>query len=148
MGKRKYLFHFVREMFIGLRTAGASITRITTLLGFPWPTVSRVFRGWQLTKNSLSGRYCSGWKRLVNARGQRRVAGTDRSDRKAATWQNTAECNAGASNSTSHHITRRNLQRMVSLCSRLSKVSLVTQENRKRHLLWVYERRNRSLQER
>jgi len=74
MGKTSDLSDFEREMIVGARRAGASISETTTLLGFSRPTVSRVFREWQLIKKSSSCENYSGRKRLVNKRGERRVA--------------------------------------------------------------------------
>lgn len=134
-------------MVVGARRAGASISETTTLLGFSRPTVSRVFREWQLRKKTSSDKDYSGRKRLVNERGERRVARIVRSNRRATTRQITAEFNAGASQSISQRTTRRTLQRMGFSSRRPSRVPLISQKNRKRRLLWAQERRNWSLEE-
>ncbi len=68
------LSDFERGMVVGAKRAGLSISETADLLGFSRMTISRVHREWTEKEKTSSERQFCGWKYLVDARGQRRMA--------------------------------------------------------------------------
>ncbi len=73
MGKKGHLSDFEREMVVGARRAGLSISKTADLLGFSHTTISRVYGEWSKKEKISSERQLCGPKCLVDVRGQRRM---------------------------------------------------------------------------
>lgn len=112
MGKTCDLSSFDRGMIVGARRAGSSVSVTAKLLGFSRTTVSRVYTEWCQKQKTSSQRQLCGRKRLVDERGQRRIAQMVESDRKATVTRITTLYNSGEQKRISERTAWRTLRRM------------------------------------
>lgn len=112
MGKKSDLSAFDRGLVVGARRAGLSVSETAELLGFSRTTVSRVFTEWREKEKTSSERHFCGRKRLVNEKGQRRMARLVQADRKATVTEITMRYNSGVQKSISERTARRTLKLM------------------------------------
>ncbi len=75
MGKKGDFSDFERGVVVGARQAGPSISETADLLGFSQATIPSVYRERSEKEKMSTERQFSGRKCLVDARGQRRMAG-------------------------------------------------------------------------
>ncbi len=114
--------------------------------GISRATISRVYREWSEKEKISTEWQLSGWKCLVDVRGQRRMGRLVRVDRKATVTQITTRYNQGIQNTISEHTTCRTLKQMGYSSRGPHRVPLLSAKNRKRrlqftqaHLNWTIE---------
>ncbi len=89
----------------------------------------------------------SGWKCLVDVRGQRRMGRLVRDDRKATVTQKTTRYNQGMQNSISERTTRRTLKQMGYSSRRPHRVPLLSAKNRKQRLQFAQAHQNWTIED-
>ncbi len=147
MGKKGDLSDVERGMVVGARRAGLSISKTADLLGFSHTIISRVYREWsEKEKISIEWQLC-GQKCLVDVRGQRRMGGLVRDDRKATVTQITTRYNQDMQNTISEHTTRRTLKQMDSSSRRPHRVPLLSAKNRKRRIQFTQAHQNWTIED-
>ncbi len=88
-----------------------------------------------------------GWKCLVDVRGQRRMGGLVRDDRKATVTQITTRYNQGMQNIISEHTTRRTLKQMSYSSRRPHRVPLLSDKNRTRRIQFTQDHQNWTIED-
>ncbi len=94
-----------------------------------------------------SERQLSGWKCLVDVRGQRRRGRLVRDDRKARVTQITTRYNQGMQNTISECTTRRTLKQMGSSSRRPHRGPLLSAKNRKQRLKFTQVHQNWTIED-
>ncbi len=89
-----------------------------------------------------SERQLSGWKCLVDVRGQRRMGRLARDDRKATVTQINTRYNQGMQNTIFERTTRRTLEQMGYSSRRPHRVLILSAKNRKRRLQYAQAHQN------
>lgn len=119
MGKCPDISEFERGMIVGARRAGCSISETVSLLNLSKTTVSRVYREWSDRQKTRSQRGSCGRKRLVDARGERRMERLVEAHSQATLVQIRALYNGGGGGGErpiSLTTTRRTLKRLGYTC--------------------------------
>ncbi|ROL44478.1 hypothetical protein DPX16_20747 [Anabarilius grahami] len=106
MGKRKDLSEFDRGQIVMARRLGQSISKTEALVGCSWSAVVSIYQKWTKEGTVVNWRQGHGWPRLIDARGERRLARVVRSNRRATVAQIAQEVNAGSDRKIPQHTFR------------------------------------------
>ncbi|GBO31765.1 hypothetical protein AVEN_175800-1, partial [Araneus ventricosus] len=100
------LSEFERDVIVGAREMGHSISEVAMKFGFSRTTISRVYREYR--ESGKTSNRC-GRKKIMQERDQRRLTRIIKRDRRATLPQIAADFNAGPSTSVSVRTIRRNI---------------------------------------
>ncbi|KAM9476718.1 uncharacterized protein Hap1MRO34_009737 isoform 1-T6 [Clarias gariepinus] len=112
MGKRKDLNDFEKGQIVMARRLGQSISQTAGLVGCSRYAVVSTYQKWSKEGQPVNRRLGHGRPRLIDARGERRLARLVRSHRRATVAQIAERVNAGFDRKVSEHTVHRSLLRM------------------------------------
>ncbi|KAI1887120.1 hypothetical protein AGOR_G00202860 [Albula goreensis] len=112
MGKRKDLSDFDKGQIVMARRLGQSISKTAALVGCSRSAVVSTYQKWYKEGKAVNRRQGHGRPRLIDARGERRLARVVRSNRRATVAQIAKKVNAGSDRKVSEHTVHRSLLRM------------------------------------
>ncbi|ROL47293.1 hypothetical protein DPX16_16881 [Anabarilius grahami] len=112
MGKRKNLSEFDKGQIVMARRLGQSISKTAALVGCSRSAVVSIDQKWSKEGTVVNRRQDHGWPRLIDARGERRLARVVRSNRRATVAQIAQEVNAGSDRKMSEYTVHHSLLHM------------------------------------
>lgn len=112
MGKRKDLSDFHKGQIVMARRLGQSISETAGLVGCSRSAVVSTYQKWSKEGQPVNRRQGHGRPRLIDARGERRLARVVQSHRRATVAQITEKVNAGSDRKVSEHTVHRSLLRL------------------------------------
>ncbi|ROL45968.1 hypothetical protein DPX16_4782 [Anabarilius grahami] len=112
MGKRKDLSEFDKDQIAMARRLGQSISKTAALVGCSRSAVVSIYQKWFKEGTVVNRRQGHGLLRLIDARGERRLARVVRSNRRATVAQTAQEVNAGSDRKVSEYTVLHNLSNM------------------------------------
>ncbi|ROJ29333.1 hypothetical protein DPX16_13777 [Anabarilius grahami] len=112
MGKRKDLSEFDKRQIVMARRLGQSISKTAALVGCSWSAVVSIYQKWSKEGTVVNQRQGHGRPRLIDERGERRVARVVRFNRRAAVAQTAQEVNADSDRNVSEYTVHCSLLRM------------------------------------
>uniref|UniRef100_A0AAQ5X0U1 Transposase Tc1-like domain-containing protein n=1 Tax=Amphiprion ocellaris TaxID=80972 RepID=A0AAQ5X0U1_AMPOC len=112
MGKRKDLSDYNKGQIVMARRLGQSISQTAALVGCSRSSVVSVYQKWSKEGRVVNRRQGHGRPRLIDARGERRLARVVQSNRRATVAQIAKEVNAGFDRKVSEYTVHRSLLRM------------------------------------
>ena len=147
MGKRKDLSDFDKGQIVMARRLGQSISKTAGLVGCSWYAVVSTYQKWSKEGQPVNRRQGHGRPRLIDARGERRLARLVRSHRRATVAQIAEKVNAGYDRKVSEHTVHRSLLRMGLRSRRPVRVPMLTPVHRRKRLQWARERQNWTMEQ-
>jgi len=108
--RRRGFMAFECGMVVGARRMGHSISEVVQEFGFPWSTVSRVYREWVNEGVTVYNRLHTGRPQALNDRDRGNLRPVVTRDRKANLQQITAEFNTGRDRDVSQWTMRQNMR--------------------------------------
>ena len=142
MGKNKDLSDFEKGQIVMARRLGHSISRTAGLVGCSRFAVVSTYQKWSKEGQPVNRRQGHGRPRLIDTRGERRLARVVQLHRKATVAQIAEKLNAGCDRKVSEHTVHRSLLRMGLRSHRPVKEPLLTPVLRRQRLQWARERQN------
>jgi len=112
MGKRKDLSEFDKGQIVMARRLGQSISKTAALVGCSRSAVVSIYQKWSKEGTVVNRRQGHGRPRLIDARGERRLARVVRSNRRATVAQIAQEVNAGSDRKVSEYTVHHSLLHM------------------------------------
>ena len=103
MGKRKDLSEFDKGQIVMARRLGQSISKTAALVGCSRSAVVSIYQKWSKEGTVVNRRQGHGRPRLIDARGERKLARVVRSNRRATVAQIAQEVNAGSDRKVSEY---------------------------------------------
>ncbi|KAK3514127.1 hypothetical protein QTP70_005127 [Hemibagrus guttatus] len=96
MDKRKDLSEFDKDQIVMARPLDQNISKTAALVGCSWSAVVSIYQKWSKEGTVVNRRQGHGRPRLIDARGDGRLARVIRSNRRATVAQIAEEVNAGS----------------------------------------------------
>lgn len=112
MGKGKDLSDFEKGQIVMARRLGRSISSTASVVGCSRSAVVSTFQRWSRQGRLVNRRQGHGRPRLIDERGERRLARLVQSNRRATVAQIAQEVNAGSDRKVSEHTVHRSLLRL------------------------------------
>ncbi|MBN3307699.1 PTH1R protein, partial [Amia calva] len=107
MDKRKDLSDFDKGQIVMTRRLGQSISKTAALMGCSRSAVVSTYQKWSKEGKAVNRRQGHGRPRLIDARGERRLAHVVRSNRRATVAQIAEKVNAGSDRKVPEHTVHR-----------------------------------------
>ncbi|ROL45969.1 hypothetical protein DPX16_4783 [Anabarilius grahami] len=142
MGKRKDLSEFDKGQIVMARQLGQSISKTAALVGCSRSAVVNIFQKWSNEGAVVNWRQSHGLSRLIDARGERRLARVVRSNRRATVAQTAQEVNAGSDRKVSEYTVHHSLLRMGLHSRRQVRVPMLTPVHLRKCQQWTLENQN------
>lgn len=142
MGKRKDLSDFDKGQIVMARRLGQSISKTAALVGCSRSAVVSTYQKWSKEGKAVNHRQGRGRPRLIDARGERRLARVVRSNRRATVAQIAEKVNAGSDRKVSEHTVHHSLLRMGLRSRRPVRVPMMTPVHCRKRLQWAREHQN------
>ena len=142
MGKRKDLSEFDKGQIVMARRLGQSISKTAALVGCSRSAVVSIYQKCSKEGTVVNRRQGHGRPRLIDARGERRLALVVRSNRRATVAQIAQEVNAGSDRKVSEYTVHRSLLRMGLHSRRPVRVPMLTPVHRRKRQQWAREHQN------
>ena len=133
MGKHKDLSEFDKGQIVMARRLGQSISKTAALVGCSRSAVVSIYQKWSKEGTVVNRRQGHGRPRLIDARGERRLARVVRSNRRATVAQIAQEVNAGSDRKVSEYTVHHSLLRMGLHSCRPVRVPMLTPVHRRKH---------------
>ncbi|ROL55025.1 hypothetical protein DPX16_20286 [Anabarilius grahami] len=112
MGKRKNLSEFDKGQIVMARRLSQCISKTAALVGCSRSAAVSIYQKGSKKGTVVNRRQGHGWPRLIDVRGERRLAREVRSNRRATVAQIVQEVNAGSDRKVSEYTVHRSLLRM------------------------------------
>ncbi|ROL48604.1 hypothetical protein DPX16_12220 [Anabarilius grahami] len=132
MGKRKDSSEFGKSQIVMVRRLGQSISKTAAFVGCSRSAVVSIYQKWSKEGTVVNRRQGHGRPRLIDSRGEQRLARVVRSNRRAAVAQIAQEVNAGSDRMVSEYTVHRSLLRMGLYSRRPVRVPLLTHVHRRK----------------
>ncbi|TMZ23716.1 hypothetical protein EMF65_34440 [Klebsiella pneumoniae] len=142
MGKRKDLSEFDKDQIVMAKRLGQSISKTAALVGCSRSAVVSIYQKWSKEGTVVNRRQGHGRPRLIDARGERRLACVVRSNRRATVAQIAQEVNAGSDRKVSEYTVHHSLLHMGLHSCRPVRVPMLTPVHRRKHQQWTLEHQN------
>ncbi|GIY57998.1 transposable element Tcb1 transposase [Caerostris darwini] len=142
MQKSSDLSDVQKDMIIGFRAKGGSISETANFVNCSRTAVVKVYRAWQNATIQNQRRGTCGAPRAIDDRGERRLRRCVRANRRATVEQLTAQMNQGTTKSVSSTTVQRTLLRMGLRSRRLVNAPMLTAVHRRRRLEFARQYRN------
>ncbi|KAM8960365.1 LOW QUALITY PROTEIN: uncharacterized protein RCH25_036055 [Pelodytes ibericus] len=142
MGKGKDLSDFDKDQIVMARLLGQSISKTAALVGCSRSAVVSTYQKWSKEGESVNRRQGHGRPRLIDTRGERRLARVVRSNIGATVAQITENVNAGSARKVSEHTVHRSLLRMGLRSHRAVKVPILSPVHCQKRIQWAHEHEN------
>ncbi|ROL54534.1 hypothetical protein DPX16_11709 [Anabarilius grahami] len=139
MGKRVDLIEFDKGQTVMARRLGQSISKTAALVRCSRSAVVSNYQKWPKEGAVVNWRQGHGRPRLIDARGERRLARVVRSNRQATVAQIAQEVNAGSDRKVSEYTEHHSLLRMGLHSRRPVRVPMLTPVHRRKRQQWVSE---------
>ncbi|KAK3541582.1 hypothetical protein QTP86_032828 [Hemibagrus guttatus] len=115
MGKRKDLSEFDKGQIVMARPLDQSISKNADLVGCSRSAVVSIYQKWSKEGTVVNQRQGHGRPRLIDVRGERRLARVIRSNRRATVVQIAEEVNAGSDRKVSEYTVHDSLRTYTTL---------------------------------
>ncbi|KAK3525280.1 hypothetical protein QTP86_024914 [Hemibagrus guttatus] len=144
MGKLKDLSEFEQKgQIVMARPLDQSISKTAALVGCSRSAVVSIYQKWSKKGTVVNQRQGHGRPRLIDARGERRLARVVRSNRQATVAQTVAEeVNAVSDRKVSEYTVHHSLLRTGPHSYRSVRVSMLTPVHHRKHQQWAREHQN------
>uniref|UniRef100_A0A671YBG6 Tc1-like transposase DDE domain-containing protein n=1 Tax=Sparus aurata TaxID=8175 RepID=A0A671YBG6_SPAAU len=142
MGKCKDLSDFNRGQIVMARRLGQSISETAGLVGCSRSAVVSTYQKWSKEGQPVNRRKGHGRPRLIDARGERRLARVVQSHSKATVAQIAERINAGSDRKVSEYTVHRSLLRMGVRSRRPVRLPMLTTVLWRMRLKWALEHQN------
>ncbi|KAK3514344.1 hypothetical protein QTP70_015871, partial [Hemibagrus guttatus] len=103
MGKSKDLSEFDKDQIVMARPLDQNISKTAALVGCSRSAVVSIYQKWSKEGTVVNRRQGHGWPRLIDTRGERRLARVIRSNRQATVAQIAEDVNAGSDRKVSEY---------------------------------------------
>ncbi|KAE8297395.1 Transposable element Tcb1 transposase Transposable element Barney transposase [Larimichthys crocea] len=137
MGKNKDLSDFDKGQIVVARRLGHSISKTAALVGCSRSAVVSIYQQWSKEGTAVNRRQGHGRPRLIDARGERKLARVVQSNRQATVAQIAEKVNAGSDRKVSEHTVHRSLLRMGLRCHRPIRVPMLTPIHCQKRQQWA-----------
>ncbi|CAN9501504.1 unnamed protein product [Ophioblennius macclurei] len=142
MGKRKDLSDFEKGQIVMARRLGQSISQTAALVGCSRCAVVNVYQKWSREGEPVNRRQGHGRPKLIDARGERKLARVVRSNRKATVAEIAEKLNAHCARKVSEHTVHRSLLRLGLRYHKPARVSILTLDSSRKRLQWAQQHRD------
>ena len=142
MGKRKDLSEFDKGQIVMARRLGQSISKTAALVGCSRSAVVSIYQKWSKEGTVVNRRQGHGRPRLIDARGERRLARVVRSNRRATVAQIAQEVNAGSDRKVSEYTVHHSFLHMGLHSCRPVRVPMLTPVHHRKCQQWAHEHQN------
>ncbi|GFY11139.1 HTH_Tnp_Tc3_2 domain-containing protein [Trichonephila clavipes] len=136
------LSEYERDVIVGAREMGHSISEVAMKFGFSRMIISRVYREYRECGKTSNLRHRCGRKKIMKERDQRRPTRIIKRDRRATLPQIASDFNAGPSTSVSVRTIQRNIIDMGFRSRSPTRVPLLTARHKSLPLGWICQHRH------
>lgn len=147
MGKRKDLSDFDKGQIVMARRLGQSLSETAALVGCSRSAVVSTYQKWSKEGKAVNRRQGHGRPRLIDARGEQKLARVVRSNRRATVAQIAEKVNAGSDRKVSEYTVHRSLLRLGLRSRRSVRVPMLTPVHCPTRQEWVDEHQNWTMEQ-